>query len=488
MLVTYEQVRKVLETLPIGYYFGRDMSVTLDKTGTATFIDLSTLDITISYPMIAQTMIRFNADSLFEQTIRGLLYHEISHAILPPYSQIITVLKRSRMPLSELLTDKKLQEIINIVEDERIETVMQGFYMNTDFKQNLINITGGPTIDGKAHFFDVVRFGYDPTGKFIQMANALRKIGVEISKDCPDYKNINADLMLFKLTNSSNITSVVIQMAYYMAAVELYQAIEQDNLQQVTQPEQIDQSQPKPGIDPGLQNQAEQARVKAIKKIVKNPERLAAATKFENCIRQALKHHANYASGTHAYSGRIDPRRVNDRSYKWFAKKVDNSTSQKQFDKIHMTLWCDNSGSFFDSQDKMNYVLAILKSLERDMPDFSISVLHIGNDVYEPDQVRPYLKCKCKSYLTYKAVHDNYVKHTKSNATNYNIVVMDGLFQICDNAFSVFNRPNCYIVSDTSNETLLDRLAPAAYKKYAGKDYVDNFINILADVFQKALS
>ena len=145
MTLTYPIVKAIFDTLPIGYYLGRPIDCELSSDATSSYFDISTDKIIISYNMIADAakeMTSSVSDAEIEQLIRGLLYHEVSHVILSPRHIEIT-------------------PAINIVEDERIESVCRNTYLNTDFYDNIIKLNHfkgeAPTTADEA-FYQLVRF------------------------------------------------------------------------------------------------------------------------------------------------------------------------------------------------------------------------------------------------------------------------------------------------------------------------------------------
>lgn len=143
----------VLKTLPVGYYLGHPVSLRLDPTGDSTYIELDCERVTVSYKNICTALENAPDDIDPEPIIRALLYHEISHALLTPRGLLSTA-------NSDLIykccsrykngTDKAayirdhVHDIINIFEDERIETTCRNYYMNVDFKRLVVLLNGDP--------------------------------------------------------------------------------------------------------------------------------------------------------------------------------------------------------------------------------------------------------------------------------------------------------------------------------------------------------
>ena len=86
-MVSFNLVKNIFDTLPIGYYLGRSIDVELSKTSTDSYFDPINDNIVISYEMINIATADFDIDvndANIESIIRGLLYHEIAHVILTP--------------------------------------------------------------------------------------------------------------------------------------------------------------------------------------------------------------------------------------------------------------------------------------------------------------------------------------------------------------------------------------------------------------------
>lgn len=128
------QVRAIFETLPTGYYLGRPIKVTLSDTSKDSFYNVISDEITISAPTIIETATEANLEGEdLEELIRGLFYHEISHAILtgPHAAEAEQYWNASQ----------RSHTLFNIVEDERIETILKDYYMKVNFKKNIFLIT-----------------------------------------------------------------------------------------------------------------------------------------------------------------------------------------------------------------------------------------------------------------------------------------------------------------------------------------------------------
>lgn len=141
MEFNFAEIKEIAETLPIGYYAKRRIAVGFDKDAQTSYYSQLEDKIVFAYNNIVDAL--NSAEGMDKETaIRSVLYHEVSHAILTPtfYNGI---------------TDD-----INIFEDERIETLLKDYYMDTDFNGLLHAISpydGSPIKSPMEAFFVLCR-------------------------------------------------------------------------------------------------------------------------------------------------------------------------------------------------------------------------------------------------------------------------------------------------------------------------------------------
>lgn len=514
MNVSIGYCEDVLKTLPVGYYLGHRVSAKLDPTGDDTYIDMDTESITISYNNIA-TMLKNASDDIDrESVIRGLFYHEISHALLtwrPTAIKYVMecfdrqLLKEVKKQLSSKPEIKAQQiaylkenfhDIMNIFEDERIETMCKTYYMNVDFKRNLFLINGIDPAElvndndpikrfyvvvryrvGKPEFIEIrdsiiMRFARYTFAKVLAPNDELREyfqsvlgLFVKIMKDNPKKNSMqsarsNQPDQDSNKASSENMTGNTAQKA--LSDSQINQMLDNFNMQ---------------NTDPGLNDKA----LKTIaQKLSTNIYAAQVKAQLEKILTEALNKNKNRASSSLAYAGRIDPRSTASKDYRWFTKKTTHGAT-KHFDKVHFNLFCDNSGSFTGSRAKMNSLICALKNIESNNPDFSVTVIHCANGITIPDQANPYLDCNGGSCLP-ETANEIYKSVQKPNTTNINLVVFDGRMYIPYDErgkanFAAFNHPNCIVISDDDNEDVFKTYAPQARSTFITDKYADVFIN-----------
>lgn len=507
----------ILKTLPIGYYLGHPVSLRLDPTGDSTYIELDCERVTVSYNNICAALKNAPDDIDPEPIIRALLYHEVSHALLTPCC-LFSGVNRSLIDKycsrykncnskAEYIWDH-IHDIINIFEDERIETTCRNYYMNVDFKRLMILLNGDPKdfmkrdLIGK--FFALVRYRIGTETQLNTVSEILKNFcGYTYTMPkCTDYTKSIIKLFAsiipsnFKYQHNYNEQdNITMQDAQKNGSV---QDDQNDGAEDQTSPTPLTDDQ----IDAIAQAVEEKLKAcpinvensqlkRAFKTLSTNREAVAIRAQFERVIQVALNKHKAQSSGSLGYSGHIDPRSVANKDYRWFAKKTQGS-SVKRFSKIQFNLFCDDSGSFCNSKLKMNAVILALKELAATNHDIQVKVIHCGSGITVPDQESPWLHCNNSSYFDGN-IPTIYKEAQRPDATNINMVVFDGEFGTLkditkDKAFGVFNHPNCIIVSDRENEEAFNEYAPQARKTFIGYRYADIFISQLLDQVGRLLA
>lgn len=159
-----QESEKILKTLPLANYLKvSTIKVNFDKTSQTSFFDSSNFSISVSLNNIANAIKGSKKKTLtpldLEKHIRCFLYHELSHAILTPADLMGWASFYAQYPSKFIITP----QLANILEDERIETILKNYYHGVDFKQNLHNICKLETAETFEQFvFNAVRFRYSP--------------------------------------------------------------------------------------------------------------------------------------------------------------------------------------------------------------------------------------------------------------------------------------------------------------------------------------
>ena len=160
MKIYPSEVKRVVDSLPIGFYANFRIPMTVSETEECSYYRPKEKDITISFKQIAMGLETVTDESYMETAIRTMVYHEVSHAILTP-------------------RDLKMNDVLNIFEDERIETMLAGYYHDVDFKKNvrLVNQWDGsaPRNDIEK-FYHVVRFRSGTTKQIQDVEDVINRL------------------------------------------------------------------------------------------------------------------------------------------------------------------------------------------------------------------------------------------------------------------------------------------------------------------------
>lgn len=135
MKLNLEEMREIARTLPIGYYLGRKVPVTVEEHDDA-YCDVVKGDIHIGIGLLQMAANHIDAKDAAawnrEKLLRCLLYHEIGHLILTPkwLKTHVAVMR----PDGTGYGTRERTDILNIFEDERLESILSGYFMGVDFR------------------------------------------------------------------------------------------------------------------------------------------------------------------------------------------------------------------------------------------------------------------------------------------------------------------------------------------------------------------
>lgn len=470
MTISKSAVQKVLDTLPVGYYLGisNKVDVQLDENATTSYADLLNKKIVIAYNNVKT--IRDDCNLSLEQIVRTLLYHELSHIILTPVHLLLSL-------------NEKQRNIVNAFEDERIERIMQDYYINVDFKKfvfaiNNVDISNIPEPKSPfEEYYQLVRFGY----------GAKEKI----------------DAFVQLMTRWENVVGTYGGAIYQRDILCFYKKYF-ENVENDQSPAETENNQSSAEKEKQSDCDKEKSFVQA-NTFVGFGERSLTHNKFyleqsfstfskdnsylpklENIFHKAFKKQAQRSGSLNAYSGKINPRDTTRSDYKWFIRP-DANGSQKRFDKIHLTMIVDDSSSFMISREVINNMLSSLVQLEKNHSEFSFDLIKIGTFSEIAPKNERSVEC-----LSGSVVNRNLFKHynqtQKANCTNINLCVMDGEFIVDDQAFKAFNHPNVTVISDPENEIRLNTEAPLARKIYIDGNYAERLISEVFNAMERLIA
>lgn len=523
MKVSFAQCKSIFDTLPIGYYLGRNVDAELSETSPASYCDLGSESIILSYPTIAKSLAPVIAIDDIELQVRAHLYHELSHVILTPKEMNRHALANCKR--YDLSSDE-ICAVLNIIEDERIETIMKDYYLNTDFRKSLIMENPHPAIllksqDPLQRFFAAVRFHQ------CKSTTALRNIKEIIfnatgftrnsdkwspcdrRKKTPLQQYVEQSLWVYSTyfknksqssdaqnkaeeqkqnqesqpqaqgANSNSTASNAPQSPTPEQAAHLLQQLKEDD-SQIASP-----------------TTAQRLVQDFVRQNLYNKDAAAIKSRVKRIVEGAMKKRAMQSASSNCYAGTINPRLVENHDYKWFTKK-NNGSGGNRYSKIKINLFVDTSGSFCESIPKVNAILQAFRELENEIKDFSYDVISLEEQTeYVPKTTRSLKDRGCnfigpETYGIYKQVQD-------PNARCVNIVVLDGYAWTShrngypdrmqnEKFMGAFDHPNCIIVSDPRNEHAITEYAPQARSSILDNDYVTVFADKVFGTLERLLA
>lgn len=488
MNITFEKADQILQTLPISYYLKRKIDVKLDYT-TTSYFDLLHDNLVVSYNQLSKANIDEND---IEKDIRCLLYHEVSHALLTP----------------EYITNTKF---INIVEDERIETICKNYYLDTNFKEFVKKINdyhGQKPTTFVQFFYIIVRFHDGPKHLIDELYQLINKHSSLTRTSCWDdttsyiddiytfvklaedewYKQLENDENKESANDSSNNSSD--DSSNNSSDTENEQNQDETNIQNSYDNTQSEHDDIFDTTD--FSNNI----VTAIDDLTYECNTLID-TNLQNEFRQILlnkqKTTKMNGSAINSYSGIFDPRSCGRNDYKYFVQKNRNG-NVKRFSKIKLNLFIDTSGSFCNSEKTVNRMLFNLSKLEKQTNDFEFDVISMNEGETILNKNDRFISCDNCNNLT-NDIFNIFKKVQSSNAVNVNLVMFDGFAfsdkyylpkEVADkdaSNFKAFNHSNTIIISDMSNSLFINKYCNAAKTIIVKNDYanllISNVINNL---------
>lgn len=548
MNISFAKTQIIFDTLPIGYYLGRSIDITLSETSEGSYFDPAKDCIIISYPCIAKTVTTVSTDMSdedIETLIRGLVYHEVSHVILTPKN------------LMTHCSNNRERTAVNILEDERIETLFRDVYMLTDFKKNVLMInnydgTSKPKNKEEA-FYHLVRFHQGEKSWLERLHTLIRNhSAVNSVTDSYNVRNMARDYIEFyndfmhehkdedyekdssenkdqsesseENTSSSSSSSSISS----MDSDDTNESSKSDEKNDTNDDESkdgttsvkvsddatdeedtdsINGSNPIPDIlDKIMEDVQKNPKYdldgvkRAFSKVANIYYDAKLEAKLTELINSKLKKKASNGSAINAYSGRLNPKSVGLRDdYKWWAQK-NRAGHMRQFTKVHFNLFIDNSGSFSSNDIAMNTFIRTLDKIN--IPDFTFDVITINTKIDEWKDTKNIFDSYGGNILDDR-IQPVFIKHQKSATNNVNIVLFDGDAHSDDEyclwghsdmslpdgkkyePFKHFDSGNTIIISDRSNEKYINRANMSKAKVSYTSNYVQEFIDTVINLIDK---
>lgn len=497
MELTFAKCESIVNTLPIGFYTGRRIDITLDKESKASFYDPMEDKIVVSYPIIAER-IKQTPDGTCndEEAVRSMLYHEVSHAILTPAGEMQNSFQ------------------LNCMEDERIETVLRHYYHGVDFRKQLYDIHGGhapKAIDAKSAYFNAVRFGLG-TGKVQTEVNRILNKYAKMNRATRRWEGRGYGAGYYE-EDIDNLWDLVRK--EFRAHPEEFQPQEGDGEGKPQEMDKIGDGKPNgtgTGKDKGKNEKKEgqgegesnnksedgpdgegkkgegepqtvpykgephecELSPDEVKKMVgaslgsktnlndAQVEKLAEFQKTVEMIIGNFNKKNKGGSGINAYSGVFNPRAVVRKDYRFFERAMTTQGNNK-FGTCHLNLIIDSSGSFSSNVPLTNGILAVLSEIERKNRNFTMDVAFINHDFHLCESVRERKMVANGGNAIPDNMKEILMKLQKPQTCNYNIVLFDGdaicqnyYGKDCNKLFGVFDMKQTTLITDPENQQYMN--------------------------------
>lgn len=493
MTLTRPELEKIVKTLPIGYYISRNVEITIDENAECSSYDPMNDKIEISMKQINTGLESLQETGNEEEIVRSNLYHEVSHAFLTP-------------------TSLHVDRTMNIVEDERIESILRKYYMNVNFRKTIMalnNYHGEAPIDAESAFYHLVRFRVgDPKwiaklNELIDDYKTLNRSSYSYSYACAAHNFHDEFVNEWNKMNAQNMTEPNPIQANGQNGQDSAEAQQTTGSQDGTQPIKVDaqnddnsDDQPDTNAiqsDETCEQEGEQQELNEsiyddsyakamIESVMNEFNDNEISAQIQSILQRIAKASSRNGSAINAYSGKFDPRAVVRDDYKYFVQ-ANRTGHIKAYSRTHLNLFIDRSGSFKDSEDTVNKLIKALSIFEKSNPEFTFTLITCGDgERIEPINHRK-LDCRGGNRLD-SEIFQIFRQVQRPNESNYNIVLFDGdAFSNCgryDRAacrpnFGAFNNSKTTIISDYDNREVIERYAKSA-KHIFTADYVDELI------------
>lgn len=481
MELTFAKCEQILNTLPIGYYTGRRIGTTLDREAETSFYSPMEDTIVVSYNIINERMKGLPDGSDEEEAVRSMLYHEVSHAILTP---------QTLRPSTS----------VNIVEDERIESVLRNYYHNVNFRKQLYDLHGGHAPKAKnteQAFYNAVRFGLG-TAKVQKAVNNILKKYATLNRSSSRYKE-NGIASYYYENDISKLWDLINrefrsnpQEFNEQEGQEGSSMKQMDKLEQGQGKEKQSQNQQTKNGNGEEKNEGEgeempseigdpDHEIEMSKEQVKRmvgaclgkdtgleegeQKKLAEFQKTVEMIISNFNKKNSGGSGINAYSGVFNPRAVMRKDYRFFERSIPTQGNNR-FGTCHLNLIIDCSGSFCENVPLTNGILSSLSEIERKNRNFSMDVVFINHDIKICKSVRERQMRANGGNDIPANMKEILLGLQKQQTCNYNIVLFDG-DAMCNNCdchtdkqyekrFGVFDMPQTTLITDPDNEQYME--------------------------------
>lgn len=449
MEITFKQVDDIVRTLPIGLYAKRRIPMETSAEAETSYYTPSLDTITISYPIIAtavKSLPDMDMNSL-ESAVRSMVYHEVGHGMLTPQTM-------------------KINDIINIFEDERLERILDNTFLDVDFKKQVYAINGYtegeelPTPDTDiAKFYHLVRFRSHPNPDLVNMVDKIINAYRHLNYYSPYHTHWRYRDSIQKLF-----------------ALCIQSTFQKEELQQ------IEVHFPAEAVGKSAEGEKKNEFLYAVN--IMRDEKLYQSLSI---IFESFNKKNSKGNAIQGYSGILNPRFADRPDYRMF-DRATATRGNNTFGTFHLNLFIDISGSMSRNELQLNQLIRTLISLEEKNPNFDFTIITCERGQKILTNKKDYtINCNGGNELTTQ-IFSQYRQVQKPNTYNYNIVLFDGdAFPTHRTNFKAFDFNNCTIISDRENAYYINphvKTARVIYTSDYTAELFDNIIKVMQTAFR----
>lgn len=403
--MTNNEIKNILRSLPFNLYTQTEdkTRLTIVDNQEAVYINLLTKEITVGLQMFN----RVKPEALDESMVRSIFYHEVSHAILSEmevmnvknFSKEMIFNTANNLGFNISITKEEfplsvgvLKNLLNIIEDERIETLLKDYYLDVDFKRlvlnAIVNIDEEIALGQEAGkvFFDAVRGRKEPFTNIVEkLLQPLLKAEVTYKDYLPLlafylYLYDNQEKMEQSESNRGDSTESDSSSLLNNIDIDELDKLEKKINDMIEDAKQSDGKELikdrinkiKAGQEDAQREEMVKAEMSQLHDIDTLIRKIALKGKTKSMFRGGKK-------GTSYVNSNIDIHKAYDmvgNKYKIFKS---NNGVDKGKRKAIINFIIDTSGSFGPNQDKVNGILLKLIQLEKKYTDFEFTLTTFNN-------------------------------------------------------------------------------------------------------------
>lgn len=538
-----EEVKKI----PISYYAGFAVDLKTSDTCETSYCDVVNREIVISTNQLDQ----INGDELqaiienetkLNKVVRGVVYHELSHAILTP-SKLLEVInslgvggafsRKSDIPrlfstlkknenLNRQQAILKIKNLVNIFEDERIETIFKNAYMNVNFKENIKMIANyerainPDKLDALNEFFNVVRFGR--FSNLVYRKSSHNSSNYRLIKHLEKYteriltRTAFNKITSFELNNFEFLSRYLyiildfyIEVYDFIESLKQVQENDQEENQENDQEEQEESQETSKSKTSGSETSESETSesnahgsneaFESFKKLLANTFKANDSTLIEKDLEPILKKHNKEglsSGGSYGYNGRIDPRILARKQtnpvqddYKWFSRPIGDNSKNKR--ELQLNVYLDNSGSYKANENTTRSIIKALFNMSK-KGLFKVRIFTINyrvNEIFNSAYFQTY-GGTCIS--NEDIVFIRKTMQPQANTDILNILMLDGGIDQDAIFWKMFNDSNSYIIYEQENKNEVEEICTKANKIFVNQnDFSSKLISSFLTAIDKYL-